>query len=198
MDKITALISDIRSGKNVKVTADDLAWIRENLKDPENDNLHQFARGLGHIVQNPGEKDIELIENIIKAKKDDYAMQGAIYTLCDYWNLAPRYINDLLVYMDLNQWNDYYSAAIATFSAVGSYLHNKNDKSVAVKLLQIVQHDIALKNNNSELFDDIHLDCAIDAILKSLYGRRNAFFRRNDYSFPYTDLLSAFSKKYKL
>ncbi len=45
MDKITALISDIRSGKNVKVTADDLAWIRESLKDPENDKLHQFARG---------------------------------------------------------------------------------------------------------------------------------------------------------
>lgn len=196
MDRITGLITHMRSGGSI--SKEDIEWIRINLRDPNNDNLHQFARGIGHATYPALPNDIKLVENILNRADDDYDMQGAVYALCSYWDLTPHYINSLLKYIELGQWEHFSSTAMAVFSAIGRYLYSHTDQEIAQKLFDNVKLDITLKSNNSDLYESIHLDCGIDAVMGSLYGTREAFLRRDEHTYPYEDLLDRYCERYKI
>lgn len=160
-----------RLKKGGKISQSELHFVRARLRDPEpGDDLYDLMRALGLGVR-ASEEDVALVESYFMSETDDWNLQGSIYALCDYWGLTEKYLDRLLFFVRLENWDEYSSAAIASFGALGDYLHKTNDPDVYAKLLELYDTDMTLCRTRATEYDEEHLASVYRALDMGIRGR---------------------------
>lgn len=188
------IVSNLKSGTSIK--RDELSFIRTSLKSPLPDSdIHHLCRALALSVT-PNKDDIALVEQYLSDSYDEWDIQGVIYALCNYWKLTANYIDKLIVYVDLEQWEDSPSAAIAAIGVLGDYLYENKNPTVLKSLLTAYEQSIELHNKGLLNFNRIYADTIYQAINASIVGRQAALDAIG-FRFPRDVNLEIIEKAYK-
>lgn len=160
-----------RLKKGGKISQGELSFVRARLRNPQpSDDLYDLIRALGLGVK-PVAEDVALVEQYFFSETDDWTLQSAIYTLCDYWNLTKDYVDRLLFFVQPENWNDYPSAAIASFGALGDYLFATKDPNLFGKLLDLYEKHVALYHAGVAAYNEQYLASLYRALDIGIKGR---------------------------
>lgn len=86
------IVSQIKLGGD-KASREEIEAIRVCFKDGSiGSGIYNCSRALA-LSCDPNESDISILERYLSKDADEWDLQGIIYSLFDYWNLAYQYVD---------------------------------------------------------------------------------------------------------
>ena len=137
----SALARELKFGGTVG--RQDLAEVIQRLRSSAIDeDAHNLLRVVG-LACMPNEENVALVARFLEDDVDDYARQGAIYALCEYWNLASDHFKRLLELSSPSKWVTASASSMAALNAIGRALFNSPQQETFRTLLDWLEGEIS-------------------------------------------------------
>ena len=139
------------------------------LKREQDSDVHNLLRALA-MSSPPIPAYRKLAEDVLRERREDWWVQGALYALCYEWNIVSPYLSELKELIQVSSWAQFSNSAITAFSILGKHLYVTQDPDLYRVILSLVDEDTKLGIGSSENYWQVHLEAALAALDEGIRG----------------------------
>lgn len=119
-----------------KITSNEIDYVAEQLQE-NHDELYTLIYILGRAEAVRCKK---LIEPFLNHPDDPMVSKIALQSLCTYWDLTEEYLDELKMFINGVEWDDFDDVRIQAISIAGEYLRSAKNPELLQTLIDLFEN----------------------------------------------------------
>lgn len=137
----TANLTDLlEAAKEGTITKNDIAGVAKKIKEISKDqdrSLYSLIHIMGRAKATEYQK---LIEPFLIYPDNPNISKITLQSLCTYWNLTPKYLDELKMFIQGAAWDDFDDVRLVALSIAGEFLRTNHEKELLSLLIALFEN----------------------------------------------------------